>query len=57
MGCGTAVMPTFQMNMFIHVSLFRAEEQSSTFLRKVGVYLQVHMTLQLKRPTLTSSQL
>jgi hypothetical protein len=36
---------------------FSPEDGGSMFLENVGIYLQVHMALLPRRPTLTSSQL
>jgi hypothetical protein len=36
-------------------SFFRAEDGGSIFLQNIGIYLQVNMALQRRRPTSTSS--
>jgi hypothetical protein len=37
------------------VSIFRAEEGGNIFLRNVGIFPQVHTTLQPRRPTSINS--
>jgi hypothetical protein len=42
--------------LLLNITTFSLEDGGSTFLRNVGIYLQVHTALVSRRPTSTSSR-